>query len=62
MKSIAAVALAIGIISLVVGIVSRFTLVPLPPVNIKAHAILQFTNTCLLLSIALLLFATLKNK
>ena len=61
MKGLAVVALVVGLISLVVGIISRYTLIPVPPVRLEAHAILQFTNTCFLLSIALLLFATLKK-
>ncbi len=58
MKTIIYIALAMAAISLIVGIISRVTLVPvnvMPGVGIKANAFLEFTNTCLLAAIALAL-------
>lgn len=55
MKTLAYVALAVAVVSLIVGIISRFTQIPiaLVPGGLKANVFLAFTNTCLLLAIAL---------
>ncbi|MFC1631611.1 hypothetical protein ACFL2I_03555 [Candidatus Omnitrophota bacterium] len=53
MKAIANVALILGVVSLVIGLISRLTTAPVGPMQIEAQAFLQFTNTCLLLAIAL---------
>jgi len=50
MKKAADIALVIGIISLVVGMVSRWVIAPV--MGIEAHAFLSFGMACLLLSIA----------
>ncbi len=47
------IVLAIGLVSLVIGIVSRFMLAPIPPFGLEAKALLGFANSCFLLSIAL---------
>jgi len=44
---------AVGIVSLIVGIVSRILIKPVPPVSLEAEALLQFAGVCFLLSIAL---------
>ena len=62
MKAIINIALGVAVISLIVGIISRVTLTPLGPMAIEAQAILQFTNTCLLLAIALAVVQLLKAK
>ncbi|MBN3038755.1 MAG: hypothetical protein JW869_04980 [Candidatus Omnitrophica bacterium] len=62
MKAIINGAIAAAGISLVVGIISRMTLKPIGPSSIEAQAFLQFTNTCLLLAIALTLLEILKSK
>ena len=62
MKALAGIALVVAIISIIVGIISRLTLIPVPPVGIEAHAIFQFANTCLLLAITLLLMSMQKGK
>ena len=58
MKKTAYVTLALALISLVLGIVSRVTLIPIPLVpgsGLEACAFLRFTDTCLLLTIILVL-------
>ena len=47
------IVLAIGIVALVIGIISRLMVKPVPPVGLEARSILQFVNACFLLSIAL---------
>ena len=49
------IVLLIGVVSLAVGIVSRFMVVPVPPLGLEAQALLNFANSCFLLSIALAL-------
>ncbi len=56
MRSLAIVALIVAGISLVLGIVSRIILQPLPILpggGVEAEVFLNFTNTCLLAAIAL---------
>jgi len=55
MRNLAIVALIVAGISLVLGIISRFMMAPLPlaPTGIEAETFLNFTNTCLLAAIAL---------
>lgn len=62
MKAIAYIAVIVGVISLVVGIISRLTLQPVQPGGIEAQAFLQFTNTCFLAAIALGVLELLKSK
>lgn len=50
MKVAADIALVTGVISLAVGVVSRWTVAPV--IGIEAHAFLSFGIACLLLSIA----------
>ena len=61
MAKAAKIALILAVISLVVGIVSRITMTPIPPgiSGLEANAFLRFTNTCLLAGI---LFALLDKK
>jgi len=47
------IVLAIGLVSLVVGIVSRLMVAPVPPLGLEANALLNFANSCFLLSIAM---------
>ncbi|MFC1658781.1 hypothetical protein ACFL1D_05305 [Candidatus Omnitrophota bacterium] len=57
MKAVANIVLIVAVVSLVLGIYSRLTLNPLPFApgkGIEAQAFLQFTNTCLLIAIALM--------
>ncbi len=64
MKTIAYIAIAVAAISLVVGIISRWTLTPiaLVPGGLEAHTLLVFTNTCLLIAITFILLQILKIK
>ena len=65
MKAIANIALVVAAISLIVGIISRLTLVPVPIApgkGIEAQAFLAFTNTCLLIAITLTLLEIAKRK
>ncbi len=58
MKKLSYVALAVAAISLVIGIISRVTVIPIPVAasgGIEAHAFLAFANTCLLGAIAFIL-------
>jgi len=45
--------IALGIVSIVVAIISRLLVQPVPPIGLEANAILQFAGTCFLLSIAM---------
>lgn len=57
MKAIATVTMIIGIVSLIAAVVSRITMTPVMVVTggLGAGALLAFTNTCLLISIILML-------
>ncbi len=65
MKTIINLTLIVAVVSLAVGMVSRFFIVPVPIVDglrIEAHSFLAFTNTCLLMAIALMLLQLVKAK
>ena len=65
MKAIVNISLVVAAISLVLGIVSRLTLTPLPLApgrGIEAQAFLAFTNTCLLIAITLTVLGIAKKK
>ena len=47
------VIVAVGIVSLIIGIVSRLLSVPIPPMGLEARALLEFASACFLLSIAI---------
>lgn len=53
MKVVSDIAIVLAVISVVVGIVSRFTVAPV--MGVEAHAFLDFSMVCLLLAIAVLL-------
>jgi len=55
MSKLAKLALILAAISLVVGIISRITMIviPIAPNGMEAQNFLDFTNTCLLAAIAL---------
>jgi hypothetical protein len=55
MKKLALVALVVGALSLIIGIISRLTMIviPIAPNGLEAQNMLDFTNTCLLAAIAL---------
>jgi len=57
MKAIGTVAMIIGIVCLIAAVVSRISMTPimLVPGGLEAGAILAFANTCLLISIVLIL-------
>jgi hypothetical protein len=60
MKAIVNISLVAAAISLILGIISRLTITPVPLApgkGIEAQAFLQFTNTCLLIAITLMLKA-----
>ena len=62
MKAIANIAVVVAVITFVLAVISRFMFKPLAlvPAGVGAGALLDFTNTCLLLAIALVLLE--KNK
>ena len=65
MKAIINIALIVALVSLVVGIISRVTLIPVPlspGIGIKASSFLAFTNTCIFFAIALILSQLVKSK
>ncbi len=64
MKSAINFVLALAIVSLVLGVISRLTMVPIPlsKGGIEAEAFLMFTNTCLLTAIALSVLQITKSK
>ncbi len=47
------IVLWIGIVSLILAILSRLMMKPLPPVGIEAGAMVRFASSCFLLAIAL---------
>ncbi|MBU4479648.1 MAG: hypothetical protein KKH34_11270 [Candidatus Omnitrophica bacterium] len=53
----AKLAMVLALVSLVVGIISRILVIPIPPgiYGLEANAFLSFSQTCLLASIAFLL-------
>ena len=53
MKALVNILVVVAAISIVVGIISRLTLTPVR--GVEAHAFLNFTNTCLLFAITLIL-------
>lgn len=57
MKAVANVVMIIGIVSLIAAVVSRVTMTPIAivPGGLEASALLAFTNTCLLISMVLML-------
>ncbi|MBI4845547.1 MAG: hypothetical protein HY810_03620 [Candidatus Omnitrophica bacterium] len=59
MKKVAKLMLVVAGISFISGLVSRVTVMPIPPgvYGLEANAFLRFTDTCLLAAIALMLFA-----
>ena len=64
MKTIAYLAIAVGALSLIGGIISKWLLTPvaLVPGGLEAGVLLAFTNTCLLAAITFILLAMLKAK
>ncbi len=59
MKGLAKALVVVAILSILLGIVSRYICIPLPIVKggMEAEGFLEFTNTCLLFAITLLLLA-----
>ena len=62
MKKLINLSIAVGIISLITGIISRIVIQPFFPFRLQAHAFLGFTNTCFLFAITLALLQILKAK
>jgi len=64
MKAIIYISILVGGISLILGLISRFTMVPLNVARggVEAEAFLAFTNTCLLIAITFILLEIVKNK
>ena len=65
MKGVIYAVLVVAAISLILGIISRFsmTLIPIAPGGgIEAEVLLSFSNTCFLAAIALTLLEILKSK
>lgn len=65
MKGIINIALVAAAISLILGIISRLTMTPIPIApggGIEAQVFLAFTDTCLLIAIALTLLQIAKAK
>ncbi|KPK97034.1 MAG: hypothetical protein AMJ95_11295 [Omnitrophica WOR_2 bacterium SM23_72] len=64
MKKVANVIIGVALISILLGIISRLTMKPLPIApggGIEASVLLKFAGTCLLLAIALLMSASVKE-
>ena len=63
MKKLINLSIAVGIISLITGIISRIMLQPFfGGLRVSAHAFLQFSGVCLLLAIALGILKLLEKK
>ena len=45
--------IAVGLVSILVAVISRLLVQPVPPIGLEAEAMLQFAGVCFLLSIAL---------
>lgn len=59
------IAIMLGLISLIVGIISRITMMPVaivPGGGLEAQSFLTFTNTCFLIAITFLLLRVLETK
>ena len=64
MKVLVNIALVAAVVSLVVAVISRLSLRPLPigyGVGIEANALLTFANTCLLIAITFILMQMSKK-
>ena len=53
MQQVGRIAIVVGIASLVVGVISRWTITPV--IGVEAHAFLDFTKVCFLFAIAMFL-------
>lgn len=64
MRKIAYLAIVIGFLSLIVGVISRLTMTPIAMVRggLEARALLGFTNSCFLIAITFILLEMLKGK
>ena len=64
MKKLASTIIVVGVVSLALGVISRLSMRPLPIARggIEASVLMDFTDTCLLLAIALLLIPSAKEK
>jgi hypothetical protein len=65
MKNIKYIAITLGFITLIVGIISRITMRPLavaPGGGLSAQVLLSFTNTCFLIAVAFILLEGLTAK
>ena len=68
MKTIAYIAIVVGVLSLIVGVGSRITINPInfqgliPGDGLSAQAFLAFANTCLLTAITFLILQIAKGK
>ncbi len=63
MKGLAVIAIVVALVSIVIGIISRLMVQPIPVASgINAQSFLDFTNTCLLFAIALLVLGMAKEK
>lgn len=64
MKTLAYVAIVVALVSLIIGVISRLTMTPIaivPTGALSAEIFLTFTNTCLLLAIAISLVEMAKK-
>ena len=63
MKGLAVIAIVVALVSIVIGIISRLMVQPIPVASgIDAQSLLDFSNTCLLFAIALLVLGMAKEK
>ena len=61
MKWAAYLAIAVAVVSLIIGIISRLTWTPVSQFKLEAHAFLDFSIACLLFAINLILLKMLKE-
>lgn len=63
MKNLANLSIIVGFVSLVLAIISRLLVKPIPIASgIEAEALLNFTNTCFLIAVTFILLEILKTK
>jgi len=62
MRKLINVAIGIGVVSLVLGIISRLMRKPFFGIQVEAQAFLAFTSVCLLFAITFALLQVLKSK
>ena len=62
MKTLAYIAMIVGVVSIIIGIVLADTGKQLPPVDLQAKTFMDLTKVCLLFAVAFAVVELLKTK